>query len=47
MVVLVCGRGLFGIPTKCEWIPFSIRYKHRKTIKIFGHYIGTLKKEKW
>lgn len=43
----IYGRGLFGIPTKSDWIPFSIRYKHRKTIKIFGHYIGTLKKEKW
>jgi nucleoside-diphosphate-sugar epimerase len=42
----IYGRGLFGIPTKSDWIPFSIRYKHRKTIKLFGHYIGILKKEK-
>lgn len=42
----IYGRGLFGIPTKSDWVPFSIRYKHRKTIKLFGHYIGILKKEK-
>jgi hypothetical protein len=42
----IYGIGLFGVPIKGNWIPFSIRNKHRKTIKLFGYYIGILKKEK-
>ncbi len=40
----IFGYGLAGTSVNAKWIPFSIRYGYKKTVKLFGYYIELLKK---